>query len=274
MLKIGMITCNYCMGIYDFQMPQAFDWGKMEEKHRRDFDGGAFTALARGIGDMGYRHLEVWEPHFSHMAHTTGEAAAMSEMLHAMGFQSIAYCIGGWRSGQEGQVEPAFRFAHALGADTMTGCIPPDGSDALLAEIERCGKKLGMRFALENHPAPNLENPLDILNVVGRYETIGANMDVGILHETGYDVLEAASLLRNKIHHVHLKDTVKGGAWPIGGCRPIGEGEVPIAAFLGCLHEWDYPHMVSVEFESAGNPTAGLISSLAYTQKLCLGMQD
>jgi len=274
LMKIGMITCNYCLGIYGFQQPDPFDWSKMEEKYRQEFRRDEFIKLVSEIREMGYEHLEIWEPHFSYLSYSPDEAAALSGTLREMGVRGFAYCIGGWQAAHEPRVEQVYRFAHALGAETITGCIPLSGSEALLEEIDRCGKKYALRFAIENHPVPNLENPSDIRRVVEKYDTIGANMDVGIFHETGYDVLQAAALLKDKIYHVHLKDTVKGGGWPIGGSRPIGEGDTPVEDFLNLLQKWEYAHMVSVELESSGNPAAWLKKSFEYVHGKCLLMKD
>jgi sugar phosphate isomerase/epimerase len=126
--------------------------------------------------------------------------------------------------------------------------------------MEKCGKELGIRFAIENHPNPNFEDPKDIAEAIKGYKYVGANIDAGIYNMQRYDVLAAAELMKDKIYHVHFKDTVKGG----NGCLPIGDGDAPMAELLRKLRDWGYGDMVSVEFEYEGDPTPGLVRSLAY----------
>jgi sugar phosphate isomerase/epimerase len=262
-MNIGMITCNYFMRIYGYQPPENLNWGKMVEKYRKEFDRTEFIQLAKEIREMQYDSLEIWEPTFSHFIYSEEDAKGMAAELKEMGFQTLAYCIGGWQPSDAGQVEKAYCFARSLGARVVTGCMPLDGAERILPEIERCGKLYGLRFAIENHPAPNIEKPEDVRRLTEGYTTIGANLDTGIYNMQGYDVLAAAQLLRDRIYHVHFKDTVKGGH----GCLPIGDGDAPMAELIDLLQQWEYEHMVSVEFEYEGDPAPGLVKSLAYIKK-------
>ena len=259
-MNIGMITCNYFMRIYDYKMPEDFNWGSMVTKYRAEFSRADFIKLAREIRDMEYDNLEIWEPTFSHFVYSEADAKTLAKELAQMGFKSVAYCIGGWSANDVTHIEKAYLFAKALGAPVLTGCIHLNDVDAVLPELERCGIKYGLRFAIENHPSPNIENPKDVKRVTQGYTTVGANLDVGIYNMMGYDVLAAAELLRDKLFHVHFKDTMKGGQ----GCLPIGDGDAPMAELIKLLTKWGYPHMVSVEFEYEGDPAPGLVKSLAY----------
>jgi sugar phosphate isomerase/epimerase len=262
-MDIGMITCNYFVRIYGYKMPENFNWGEMVEKYRREFTRADFLKLAGEIRGMGYEHLEIWEPTFSHFEYAEKDAESLAAELKGMGFKSLAYCIGGWGPRDKEHVETAYRFARALGAKVVTGCMPLEGASDILPEIERCGKLYGLRFAIENHPAPNIEKPGDVKRLAGGYETIGANLDTGIYNMLGYDVIAAAELLKDKVFHLHFKDTVKGGH----DCLPIGDGDAPMAELIKLLKRWDYKGMVSVEFEYAGDPAPGLAKSLAFIQK-------
>jgi sugar phosphate isomerase/epimerase len=259
-MNIGMITCNYFMRIYGYVPPEKLDWGKMVEKYRAEFNRAEFIKLAGEIRAMGYENLEIWEPTFSHHVYTVEDAKVLAAELGEMGFKSLAYCIGGFGPKDVDQVKTAYRFAKALGAKAVTGCIPLEGNEELLPELERCGKLYGLCFAVENHPAPNIENPADVKRLTEGYSTIGANFDVGIYNQQGYDVIAAAHLLKDKIFHVHFKDTMKGGT----GCLPIGDGDAPMGELIKLLQQWGYQHMVSVEFEYEGDPAPGLVKSLAY----------
>jgi sugar phosphate isomerase/epimerase len=258
-----MITCNYFMRIYGYVPPKNLDWGAMVAKYRSEFSRDDFLKLASEIKGLGYDHLEIWEPTFSHFVYTEKDAADMAGELKTIGFQTVAYCIGGWSPKDKEHVETAYKFARALGAKVVTGCMPLAGAPEILPEIERCGKLYGLRFAIENHPAPNIEKPEDVKRLAEGYETIGANLDTGIYNMQGYDVIAAAKLLKDKVYHMHFKDTVVGGH----GCLPIGDGSAPMAELLQLAKEWDYKGMVSVEFEYEGDPAPGLKKSLKFIQE-------
>lgn len=261
-MNIGTITCSYFMRIYGYKRPEPFDWGAMTAKYRAEFGKEDFLSLAKEIRTLGFDSIEIWEPTFSHLVYTPQEAAAMADTLKGMGFGLVAYCIGGWSDGDAEQVEKAYEFAKALGARVVTGCINKEQCEKLLPEIERCGKAYGLKYAIENHPAPSYEKPADVGETISKYETIGANLDSGIYSMQGYDILAAADLFGDKIYHVHYKDTLRGGT----GCLPIGEGDAPMGELLLKLRDRGYSEMVSVEFEFEGDPTPGLATSIAFIQ--------
>jgi len=87
-----------------------------------------------------------------------------------------------------------------------------------------------------------------------------AEPDILAYNMMGYDVLEAADLLSDKIFHCHFKDTPRGGH----GCKPIGDSNTPCASLLMKLKMMGYKHMVSVEYECPTDPTPGLNKSLGF----------
>ena len=258
-MNLGTITCTYFMRIYNYQPPDPLDWGAMCDKYRAEFTRGDFLAMAREIRDMGYDSLEIWEPNYSYRVYPEADAAAMAAELKAMGFGLLAYCIGGWGKADAAEVEKAYRFAKALGAKVVVGCISDPAG--ILPEVDKWGKALGLRYAIENHPRPNLESPEEIADAVSGYETVGANLDTGIYNMMGYDVMAAARLLRDKVYHIHLKDTIKGTN---DGCLPIGDGDAPLKELLSEVKGWGYNDMISVEYEYEGDPAPGLKKSIDY----------
>ena len=263
-MNIGTITCTYFMRIYNYHGPDPLDWGAMCDKYRAEFTREDFLALAREIRDMGYDSLEIWEPNFSYQVYSDADASAMAEDLREIGFGRLAYCIGGWGKGDIPVVEKAYRFAKALGAPVVAGCISKPDAGEILPEVEKWGKAIGIRYAIENHPAPNLESPEDVADAIGPYETVGANLDTGIYNMMGYDVLAAADLLREKVYHIHLKDTKKGSS---GGCLPIGDGDAPLKELLRKARDWGYEDMISVEYEHSADPAPGLKKSIKYIRE-------
>jgi sugar phosphate isomerase/epimerase len=258
-----MITCNYFMKIYDYKAPENFNWGDMCAQWRARFKKEDFLALAKEIRGMGYDALEIWEPTFSHDIYSEDDAKALASDLAAMGFNKLAYCIGGWGKESVGAVDKAYRFARALGADVVVGCIIKADVDIILPVVEEAGKKYGLKYAIENHPSPNLESPNEVAEAIKPYTTIGANLDTGIYNQQGFDVLDAYKLLKDKIYHSHFKDTLKGGE----GCLPIGDGDAPLAELLRLYEADDFKYMLSVEFEYSKNPAPGLLKSIKYIKQ-------
>jgi len=259
-MVLGMITCNYYMKIYDYQPQEGFSWPAMCDKWRAEFSADDFLALAADIRAMGYDGLEIWEPTFSHKLYTEAHAVQLRQKLDGLGFKMISYCIGGWGAGDVGQVEPAYRFAKALGASVVAGCVSLPDADVILPVVNQMGERYGIKYGIENHPRPNAESPDDVLSAMTPYPFVGANVDVGIYNMQGHDTLAAMDMFGDKIVHCHFKDTTKGGS----GCLPIGDGDAPMAEVLEKLKAMKYQGMVSVEFEHHSDPGPGLIKSFEY----------
>lgn len=263
-MYIGTITCSYFMRIYDYRQPANFNWEAMSRKWRGELTNGGFLGLAHEIRAIGYDALEIWEPMFSFYAHTGDDAATLAKELRSMGYQKLVYCIGGWSAASVAVVDRAYRFANALGAEIMTGCIVRRDAPALLPALEAAGKTYGIRFAIENHPDPNLGSPEEVSGVARLYETVGANLETGYLFSAGYDLPASMDVLRGKIFHTHLKDAVKDSY----ACLALGDGDIPLRDVLNRLKEAKFTGMLSVEIETPYDPTPNLAKSLAYVRSL------
>ena len=259
-MNIGMITCTYFMRIYGYNQPDPFDWGAMCDKYRAEFTEDDFLQLASEIRGIGFNAMEIWEPMYSFRVYDERQAKKMAEKLRGMGFENLAYCIGGWGPDDLDRIEPAYKFAKTMGCKVVAGCVPLDGAEAVIAKLQEVGAKYDMLYAIENHPAPNIEKPDDVYRLSKDAPNVGANLDTGIYNMQGYDVLAAAELLKDKIFHTHFKDTLRGG----DGCLPIGDGDTPCAALLKKYKEWDYKYMVSVEYEYPTDPEPGLFKSMGF----------
>ena len=259
-MNVGMITCTYYMRIYGYQNQPSFNWGEMCKKWRAEFHYDDFLALAREIRAIGFNSMEIWEPMFSFRVYTTDDAKRLAADLKAMGFVNLAYCVGGFTGADKDIVEPAYRLAQALGAKVCVGCLDKAGAEDILPTLQAMGEKYDMLYAIENHPEPNVEKPEDVARLAAKYSRVGANIDTGIYNMQGYDVLAAADLLKDKIYHVHFKDSPRGGE----GCLPIGDADTPCAALMKKLAGWNYQYMLSVEYEFPTNPLPGLYKSMGY----------
>jgi sugar phosphate isomerase/epimerase len=259
-MNIGTITCSYYMSIYGYNRPEDFNWGAMCDKYRAEFGIDDFLSMAREIRSVGFTGLEIWEPMFSNKVYDIDTAKRVAAELRGMGYTNVAYCIGGWGVPDIPGIDSAYAFAQALGCEAVTGGVPLAQAEAILPAIESAGEKYGLLFAIENHPAPDIEDPKDMARVCAPYRYVGTNLDTGIYNMMGFDVLAAADLLKDKVYHVHFKDTPRGG----NGCVAIGDSDTPVAALLKKFTEWNYPYMVSVEYEFPTDPLPGLYKSLGY----------
>jgi sugar phosphate isomerase/epimerase len=259
-MNIGMITCTYFMSIYGYKQPEPFDWGEMCKKYRSEFSTDDFLKLSKEIRDIGFNAMEIWEPMFSFLVYDKKQASDMAKKLHELGFEKLVYCIGGWSAADIPNIERAYDFAKAMDCKVVTGCVYLPDAQAVTTEMQRVGEKYNMLYAIENHPEPNIEKPDDVARVCEGKPNVGANLDTGIYNALGYDVIATAKLLKDKVFHCHLKDVAKVG----GGCQAIGDADTPCAELLSLFSEWNYPYMVSVEYEYPTNPVPGLYKSMGF----------
>ena len=168
-MNVGMITCTYFMRIYNYVQPEGFNWGEMSDKWRNEFHYEDFLALAREIRRIGFNAMEIWEPMFSYRVYTHEEARRMAQDLRALGFENLAYCIGGWGAQDVDAVEPAYAFAHEMGCKVAVGCLIKRDAEVLLPVLQRVGEQYDMVYAIENHPEPNVEKPQDVAELCARF---------------------------------------------------------------------------------------------------------
>jgi len=211
------------------------------------------TSVIGRVRALGLDYLELWYGHpdgrANYMERTADDARAVRAEAESRGVTIPAFCIGGWSQVDPERFDRAIAFARGLGARTVTGCATPAVAEALAPRF----RAAGLRFAIENHRGNVFEKPDDLLPVLGRTDTaVGSNFDSGHFLLAGCDVLEAASALRGRIHHVHLKDARAGGA------APVGAGELPLLPLVRALGEQGFEGLLSIEHEIHGDPTEEL----------------
>ena len=267
MLKLGMITCNFFSGVYNYNVPADMKWPDMVKKHYDEFDEKKLVTLLETIRGYGIDYVELWEPHASYKTLSGKDAQRIRSICLDKGLTPLVYCIGGWRHEHLDIIERGFEFAEGLGANVINGVIQNTENEEVLAKIDDCCKRYKIRFSIENHASPALESPEEVQKVLDSYsDYIGANLDVGIYHRTGYDVLKAAKLFGDRIYHVHFKDVVQGA---VRGSCPSGEGAAPLKELAAYLKGVNYPYMVSIEYEPRFDPTEDLKRSVAYCKSIC-----
>lgn len=134
------------------------------------------------------------------------------------------------------------------------GVIPEDldREDAQLM-LERVGTlceraaKLGITIGVETGP----ESPATLRAFIERLgsERLRVNYDPANLLMKGFDHMEGVEVLAPYIVHTHAKDAVRDD--PDGNLqRPLGEGDVDVAAWIGELKRVGFDGWVCVERES------------------------
>lgn len=264
-MKIGAITCNFYTRIFNYTMPEDFNWGAMSDRYRTEYSLTDTENLLKEIAALGYDAAELWEPTGSHLIYSLDGAKIIKKMANDLGLDIPVYCIGGWRNSDVDGMEKAYLFAKALGASVITGCMPKDDSDKAIDKMDELGEKYGIYFAIENHPVPSFSNPADVKAVIEAHSKwVGANLDTGIYIKDGYDPIEAAKMFGDKLYHVHFKDSKPG----VRGCFPIGDGELDYPAVIKHLVDTGYDRMLSVEFEFHSDPTPGMKISIERIKKV------
>jgi inosose dehydratase len=121
-----------------------------------------------------------------------------------------------------------------------------------IAAVMQIGEQHGLSVALHPHFGTVIETEAQIENLLER-TGVSICLDTGHLMVAGADPLAVARLAGHRIAHVHLKDVdatlaarVRSGevkyheAVRRGMYRPLGDGDVDIAAIVRLLHDADY----------------------------------
>jgi len=143
---------------------------------------------------------------------------------------------------------------------------------ALLDEIEIIVGDYGMHQAIHPHLGTMIERPADVRQLLDR-SPVGWCFDTGHLLIGGYDPLDFLRDARDRIRHVHLKDTILDLARPVfehdqsimqgvqsGMFCPMGRGDVPIGQIVTELERSGYDCWYVLEQDVAlteGEPPIG-----------------
>ena len=185
------------------------------------------------------------------------------------------------------EIERALEGFIAAGAGTLVlaAATGTDGYDArpvldgagwecLLANVDRLSAvaaEVGVIATLHPHVGTMVETPGDVERVLAG-SGIGLCLDTGHLLIGGADPVALAAEHAGRIRHTHLKDVdgtwarrVRSGAVSYtdavrqGMYRPLGQGDVDIAAIFGSLEGAGYDGWYVLEQDTilAGPPVAG-----------------
>lgn len=243
-MKYGAISCSYLARIYDYQVPQPFDWGAMQKKHLTEFTTKDLLSLADTFRSLGVENMELWWGHSDYHGKTEADAMELAELLAQRGIYVPAYTIGSWGSKNLDEMDGAYRYARGLGARVLVGALDAEDPGPAIEQMAMLADRYGIPFAIENHPAPNMGDFEEILRYAQAVPwAIGVNLDTGIAAGMGYDPLEVARQLGGSLIHVHAKPA------------PAGKPPVDFAALGQYLKEEGFGGLVSVEYNTMTDPS-------------------
>jgi len=224
------------------------------------FKGEKLENVPQKFREIGFENMELWLGHPDGLANYNemdrNTAVKVRKLIESYGIILQSYCIGGFSD--EDSVEKlkrAFQYAQGLEVKVMTGCATPK----VAQELDQFCQKYEIRFAIENHRGNVFEGPDDYFPTLNETsEWIGVNFDSGHFALAGYDPLEAAQKIKDRIYHVHLKDVVRERT-----CT-LGQGEAKIKELLLELKRQYYEGHLSIEHEAEHDPTEDLKLSLKF----------
>ncbi len=224
----------------------------------REFNLDAALAMTRRLGIGRICLKDVHLP----LRSSASEIAAAAAKVRQAG--CILYGCGVIYMTNPGEVERAFAYAKAAGADVIIGVPNYD----LLPLAEKKVREYGIRLAIHNHGPDNplYSSPKSAYDLVkGLDPRVGLCLDVGHCRRLGIDPSEAADAYKDRILDIHLKDVT--APTKDGGPVEVGRGVIDIPRLLRTLITLGYRGTASFEFEKDGkDPLPGLAESVGFVR--------
>jgi L-ribulose-5-phosphate 3-epimerase len=243
MRTISFITANYVARAKNYSGEE--NWGVHDRATVAAASPEHFKAVAADVANAGFQHIDIWTGHCSWQHHSPEYLEQVKGICSQYDLNITSYA-GGFLSDDRASIERALKFMKQLGAPLFAG-----GSWGKLPEAEVppivndiCAQ-LGVKWARENHPEKSAEEMLAGIGG-GRYEHCGICLDTGWAGTQGFDALEAAKKLRDKLLIVHLKDVKQAGGHET--CA-LGEGVVAVEKVVRYLVESDWHGDIGIEHE-------------------------
>jgi inosose dehydratase len=188
--------------------------------------------------------------------HAPGAVEAVGRALDAFGDAHSA-AFGGAHSAASGGGHPVLVLAAATGLDGYDTRPELDAGEwsRLLSNLDRAAAlaaERGITATLHPHAGTMVEGPDEVHRVLEGSE-ISLCLDTGHLLIGGTDPAELAREAAARIGHVHLKDVTAAVAQKVAGreisytegvagglYRPLGQGDVDVAAVVGALEASGY----------------------------------
>jgi L-ribulose-5-phosphate 3-epimerase len=241
-MEIGLVTASFVAREGGYAM-EPFMWGKAERMTREAFSGEnfteQFTELMEHIHGLGYRNVEIWNPHLP-VTLSPSQVETAKDILESLGMHAVSYyfSVGGDMSDEF--VESGFRTAKALGVDFIVGVL--DGRQRHLAK--RLCHRFEMKMALENHSEKTARELIDAIGSDG--DCFGVTCDTGWWGTYETDAVAAVRELAPYLLHMHLKDVKEAGKHD--SCRFLA-GVVPVDDVVRELVSQGYQGCIGIEHE-------------------------
>jgi sugar phosphate isomerase/epimerase len=210
------------------------------------------------LAETGFEHLELMvtkDP-------DTQDARRVSELAedHGLGIAAIhapflLMTRGVWGAEPVGKVFRAIDLAERVGAPLVV-VHPPFRWQTryrawLREELPGLAERTSVRVAVENmFPVRIRGRSLGTFHAIRTLEDLEGFDDVVLdtshAAVAGLDLLDALAALRTRLAHVHLSDNA-GKGWD--SHLPIGDGVLPLAAFLDRLASSGYAGAISLEID-------------------------
>jgi sugar phosphate isomerase/epimerase len=181
--------------------------------------------------------------------------------------------------GQEERID-RLRLAMALSFDlgprlliVEAGRVPEDEKDprrVLLQEalltLGQHGDRVGATLALET----GLEDGAVLRKFLDGFDTggLGVNFDPANLLMHGFNLYEAARVLREKIVHGHAKDARESAASRQAQEVPLGHGDIDWLMLLSVHEEIDYHGWLVVERDAGANRIGDVTAGVQFLRRL------
>ena len=171
----------------------------------------------------------------------------------------------------EARCRRLFEYGKMIGALDLSAAPAYDA----LPLVDRLSEEYGIPVGIHNHgPEDKLYATPDMYreHLEGLSNRVGLLVDTGHYGRSGVDPLKVIEEFPERIHGVHLKDMVRGGAGePEWVDRIVGEGELDLPGLMRKLKEIDFRGPLSLEYESdPSNPMPRMKECLAAVRKVCV----
>ena len=162
----------------------------------------------------------------------------------------------------EANVRRAFEYAKDCGFKTIV-CSPHPDSMPLL---DKMVKEYDIRLAIHNHGPEDkrFPSPYDVWKAVKDFDSrIGLCIDVGHTARAKVDPAEAILKCKTRLYDLHFKDI--HSTEPTGSTIAAGRGVLNLPSILNALLKINYPHLLSIEYESTPDePLAPVAETVGY----------
>jgi len=259
MLSISFITANYVARALNYPGGKTADWEVHDQATRKIASAETFADVARDIAMEGFECIDIWSAHCHWKEHNREDYLEQVKGICSNFDFAITSYAGGLNGTTAAEFDAGFKFVKQLGAPLWAGGMWGADPAAMTPVIDDICSKYGLKWALENHPENNVEEILARIGG-GRYANVGVALDTGWCATHGFDAVEAAKRLREKLLIVHLKDIVRAGEHET--CA-LGEGIVPVEKVVRFLVQSGWNGNLSIEHEPFDrDPMPEIVQSL------------